>query len=266
LESFIKKVEQSWIDHKTQVLTGNDSIRSEVEKIFDIVESKSEEVLGFLDISCKVLLSGPPGFGKSAIAYEIAGKLKSRTEVEASVYEVDMPQLLSEKMGKTPKNVSKLFEEINKKTKDYYVVLIMDEIEVFFLSREDKQEHPDMNRAVAELMTQLDRATKNKKLYIIGLTNYKDKLDPAVLRRFSFHYEVESPKESDYLAFFENQSFPIAGFNNDSESLKEVCEILLKKKLNFDSVKKELRKWYLRHEDGTKPISSFKKHLNGGLE
>ena len=44
LENFINKVEKSWIDHKTQALTGNDRIRSEVEKIFDIVESKKKIV------------------------------------------------------------------------------------------------------------------------------------------------------------------------------------------------------------------------------
>lgn len=266
MKNFIKKIDQNWIEHKTQALTGNESIRNQIENIFKSVSSADDdELLSFLDIASKVLLFGPPGVGKTAIALELAGKLKKKKDVESSIYEVNMAQLISEKMGQTAKNVAHLFDEINEKTKNYYVVLIMDEIEVFFLSRENKQEHPDMNRAVAELMNKLDQSITNKKLFVIGLTNYKENLDPAVLRRFSFHFQVDLPTKEDYISFFKSNDFPKSLIENDNENIDKICVLLSKHKVTFDALKSRLRHWYIQSVGNGSASENFFQYLEGYL-
>ncbi|WP_223481379.1 MULTISPECIES: ATP-binding protein [unclassified Pseudomonas] len=261
MSNFIKKVEQSWIDRKIQLLTGNDSIRVDLEKIFNVVLSGNQKTLSFLDIGCKVLIYGPPGHGKTAIAYELANKLKKKEGIEASIYEVDLPQLISSRMGDAAKNITELFNEINEVTKKYYVVILMDEIEVFFLNRENTHEHPDMNRAVAELMNQLDKASLNKNLYIIGLTNYVDKIDSAVRRRFSFQYEIEPPQKEHFLEFFRTGGFPIEDFIDDEHAVDEICSSFTERAASFDALKAELRRWFVRSNLDQRKATNFLQYL-----
>jgi SpoVK/Ycf46/Vps4 family AAA+-type ATPase len=249
MQDFLHKIEQSWIDYKILSLTGNNAIREELKNIYMTVKNSPPNVLNFLDIACKVLISGMPGLGKTALAYELANKLKHNKDAEASVYEVQMSKLISSKMGETANNITQLFDEINKKTQNYYCVIIMDEIEVFFLDRSNTQEHPDMNRALAELMVQLDKASQNKNLYTIAITNHPEKLDPAIRRRFSFHYKIELPKTEDFACFFSSESFPFKAFFDNTLDVNQICNELANQNATFDHVKNLLRGFYIHNQN-----------------
>jgi SpoVK/Ycf46/Vps4 family AAA+-type ATPase len=74
------------------------------------------------------------------------------------------------------------------------------------------QEHDvgEMNRIVIALMQELDQLPNN--VIVIGTTNRFDRLDPALVRRFSIQYEMQPLSEVEAYAVA-HKIFEYAGIN-----------------------------------------------------
>jgi vesicle-fusing ATPase len=150
-----------------------------------------------------ILLYGPPGTGKTTIARGIS---KSFPHVAV----ISGPQLKHWHVGKSECMLRDLFKpaikawKANGQNSDTYVY-IFDEIDVLFPKRSSNDGGRGSvrsdNSMTSQLLTLLDGVDSPKNILIIGTTNRKEALDPALLRpgRLEVHIEIPLPDENDRL-------------------------------------------------------------------
>jgi len=124
---------------------------------------------GAADVS--LLLTGPPGTGKTALAWHLARRLDRPLVVKRA------SDLLSKWVGETEANIADAFAEARRRGG----VLLFDEADSLLFDRTTAQASWEVGQ-VNELLTWLDRHP----LPVVAATNHPGKLDPATLRRFVF--------------------------------------------------------------------------------
>ncbi len=120
-----------------------------------------------------VLLYGPPGCGKTALAKAIA------SESEANFISIKGPQLLSMWVGESEKGIRKVFQRARQVSP---VIVFFDEIDSIASSRGAEQGSRVGDKVVDQLLTELDGVEELKGVVFIAATNRPDLLDPALLR------------------------------------------------------------------------------------
>ena len=135
-----------------------------LEPLFDGIRD-----IGALDVS--LLLTGPPGTGKTALAHHLARVLDRPLLVKRA------SDLLSKWVGDTEKNIAEAFEEARRQEG----VLLFDEADSLLFDRTKARTSWEVG-LVNEMLTWLDRHP----LPVVAATNHPGQLDPATLRRFVF--------------------------------------------------------------------------------
>jgi transitional endoplasmic reticulum ATPase len=142
-----------------------------------------------------LLLTGPPGTGKTALAHHLAYRLDRPLIVKRA------SDLLSKWVGGTEKQIAGAFEEALERQG----VLLFDEVDSLLLDRSAARQSWEVTQ-VNELLTCFDRHP----LPFIAATNYASKLDAAALRRFVFKLDfrpLNSAKLNDaYRRFFKQEA------------------------------------------------------------
>jgi SpoVK/Ycf46/Vps4 family AAA+-type ATPase len=122
-----------------------------------------------------LLLTGPPGTGKTALAAHVAERLDRPLLVKRT------SDLLSKWVGGTEANIAEAFAQ----ARDEGSVLLLDEVDSLLLDRTDARHSWEVTQ-VNELLTWMD----SHPLPFIAATNWARRLDPAALRRFVFKIEL----------------------------------------------------------------------------
>ncbi|MCJ2183099.1 ATP-binding protein, partial [Novosphingobium sp. 1949] len=130
---------------------------------------------GGADVS--LLLSGPPGTGKTALAHHLARALDRPLLVRRA------SDLLSRWVGETEQQIAKSFV----RAREEGAVLLFDEADSLLFDRGDARASWERTQ-VNEMLTWLDRHP----LPVVAATNHTGKLDPASLRRFVFKLELRA--------------------------------------------------------------------------
>ena len=146
-----------------------------------------------------VLLYGPPGTGKTLIAKELS---KCLNAVKPEV--VNGPELLSKFVGESEENVRKLFAPARKAMNELgedspLHVIIFDEFDAIAKPRGmDSDSTGVASNVVNQLLSMIDGVDSLNNILLIGMTNRKDMIDPAVIRpgRFELHIEIGLPDEA----------------------------------------------------------------------
>ena len=130
-----------------------------------------------------LLLTGPPGTGKTMTANAIAGELKM------PLYQVNLSHIVDKYIGETEKNLEKAFSYAEKTN----AVLFFDEADALFGKRSEVKDSHD-KYANTEISYLLQRIEAYDGVVILA-TNIKGNIDPAFLRRIRYVVHFENPDE-----------------------------------------------------------------------
>ncbi|HIF46409.1 MAG TPA: AAA family ATPase [Candidatus Poseidoniales archaeon] len=128
-----------------------------------------------------VLLHGPPGTGKTMIAKAVA------TETNAHFTCINGPEVISKYYGESEKQLREIFDEA---ANNAPAIIFIDEIDSICPKREDVSGEVE-RRVVAQMLTLMDGMQARDNVIVIGATNRRDAIDPALRRPGRFDREIE---------------------------------------------------------------------------
>ncbi|MBD2176774.1 AAA family ATPase [Pseudanabaena sp. FACHB-1998] len=134
-----------------------------------------------------VLLYGSPGTGKTLLAKAIA------TQAQANFIAVAGSELLTKWVGASEQSIRQLFAQARQAAP---CVIFIDEIDTLAPARGSYQGDSGVSdRVIGQLLTELDGLQSAEGLLVIGATNRRDFIDPALLRsgRIELHMMVDLP-------------------------------------------------------------------------
>jgi transitional endoplasmic reticulum ATPase len=143
-----------------------------------------------------ILLTGPPGCGKTLAAKAIA------SESNVNFISIKGPALLSKYVGESERAVREVFQKARQAAP---CIVFFDEIDAVVPVRSGASSDSHVSeRVLSQFLTDLDGIEELKGVLVLGATNRQDMLDPAVLRpgRFDEIIEIPMPDEEDRRSIF----------------------------------------------------------------
>jgi len=143
-----------------------------------------------------ILLSGPPGCGKTLLARAVA------TESEANFITIKGPEVFSKWVGESEKAIREVFRKARMAAP---AVIFFDEFDSLVPRRGmGFADSGVTERVISQLLTEMDGIMTLEDVVIIAATNRPDIVDPAVLRpgRFDRLIYVPEPDEKARLDIF----------------------------------------------------------------
>lgn len=131
-----------------------------------------------------ILLYGPPGTGKTLIARKIAAMTESHL-IAASV-----PDIKADHVGGSAKLVRDLWQKARSHSR---TVFFIDECEGVFAKRGSTSADRYTDEIVQAFLAEWDSGASGRGTLVIGATNRRDLLDPAILSRFGTEVEIPLP-------------------------------------------------------------------------
>ena len=159
----------------------NCSAQEQINKFVDYYNHSDELISAGIKVPNTILLYGPPGCGKSKLAFYLCNKIK----LPLVVARID--GLVSSFLGSTAKNIRMIFEY----AQSVPCILFLDEFDALAKVRDDNNELGELKRVVNSLLQNIDNLQNGS--IIIAATNHEQLLDPAVWRRFGFRINIEKP-------------------------------------------------------------------------
>lgn len=141
----------------------------------------------------RVLLSGPPGNGKTSIAEAMAEALA------VQFFTVRYDALVGSYLGETNTRLARLFEY----ARTVPCVLFFDEFDSIGKERGDIHETGEIKRVVSFLLMQIDQLPSY--VVTIAATNHAELLDRAVWRRFQLRLSLPQPSRDELTIFLDRQ-------------------------------------------------------------
>jgi len=194
-------------------------LKTQIQDVQEVVELPLKKPELFKKVGIKppkgILLYGPPGTGKTLLAKAVAASTNS------TFIEVVGSELVQKFIGEGAKLVKEIFQMARKKAP---AIVFIDEIDALAAKRMEvgTSGEREVNRTFMQLLAEVDGFKNLGNVKIIGATNRKDILDPAIVR----------PGRLDRLIFV-----PHPNKTARREVFKIHCRnMTLEKGLNIDSI------------------------------
>ncbi len=180
--------------------------REFLEALAFLKESERTSRLGIRPLK-GVLLTGPPGTGKTLMA-------KAAANYTGSVFlAASGSEFVQMYAGVGANRVRQLFKQARSMAEregKSSAIIFIDEIDVLGAKRGKNVSHMEYDQTLNELLTQIDgiRSEHSVRVLVVGATNRKDLLDPALLRpgRFDRIVQVDLPDKAGRLRILEIHS------------------------------------------------------------
>ncbi len=132
----------------------------------------------------RLLLTGPPGNGKTSLAEALASALA------VPLLSVRYESVIASHLGETSVRLARLFEQV----RTHRCVLFFDEFDVVGKERGDIHETGEIKRVVSSLLLRVDELPSH--VVVVAATNHPELLDRAVWRRFQVRLDLPPPTQS----------------------------------------------------------------------
>jgi SpoVK/Ycf46/Vps4 family AAA+-type ATPase len=168
-----------------------EAVRSAVEELIE--EQQRSEVLRAhgLEPRHRVLLTGPPGNGKTSLGESIAEALLLPLLV------VRYEEVIGSYLGETASRLAAVFAFGRTRR----CVVFFDEFDAVAKERGDEHETGEIKRVVSSLLMQVDALPSHA--VVVAASNHPELLDRAVHRRFQLRLELPMPGKVARMAWFE---------------------------------------------------------------
>lgn len=152
-----------------------------------------------------ILLSGPPGSGKTLLARAVAG------EAEVPFFSLSGSEFVEMFVGVGAARIRDLFQQAKAKAPS---IVFIDEIDAIGRARGGAQvfqANEERESTLNQLLSELDGFDNNTGVIVLAATNRGDILDPALLRpgRFDRHIHLELPNLNERKAIFKVHMRPL---------------------------------------------------------
>ena len=171
-----------------------------IKRLKELITNPLEHYYAYKELNTEpikgILLCGPPGCGKTTLAYAIGG------EFGIPFYKITGPDIISSLSGESEQTIRNLFKSV---TESAPSILFIDEIETIIGRREQANKEME-RRIVAQIMTCFDEMNnktetekeKNtekefklkKPVFIIGATSKPEFIDSSMRRSGRFDVEI----------------------------------------------------------------------------
>src|SRR4051794_27391115 len=170
-------------------VAGIDEVRSEVTEIVEFLRDPDKYRRLGARIPRGVLLSGPPGSGKTLLARAVAG------EAQVPFFSISASEFIEAIVGVGASRVRDLFDQAKKVAP---AIIFIDELDAIGRSRGGAQSlggNDEREQTLNQILTEMDGFTGNEGVVVLAATNRPEILDPALLRpgRFDRRVTVSPP-------------------------------------------------------------------------
>ncbi|TNN14469.1 Nuclear valosin-containing protein-like [Schistosoma japonicum] len=135
-----------------------------------------------------VLLEGPPGCGKTLVAKALSN------QAGLNFLSVKGPEVLNKFQGESERRIREIFERARACQP---CLIFFDEIDAICPRRDSDESTGSRVSLVNQLLVELDGIDKHRsgRVFVVGATNRKDMIDPAILRpgRLGLHLVINPP-------------------------------------------------------------------------
>lgn len=229
-----------------QVRFSNDLIESseikgneeQKNKLKNIIENcKKEKNKDGTPKGCGVLLQGPPRCGKTLSANVYA------KESGLTTFSCKTSSIISTVKGQTEKNIDKMFEQLRNQVKKegQPVILIMDEIDSFLMSRDNATNE---ERAMVNAFLRNCDNLEKQGIIILGSTNYGDKCDTAAIGsgRFNEKISFDLPKKEEIEEMLIGKKIEETTSDSYEQEIRDIAQFMFGNNMNWadaQNIKKE---------------------------
>ena len=189
----IEKPKTTWLD-----IGGLEIQKEEIKEVIELPLKKPElfRKVG-IDPPKGILLYSPPGTGKTLLAKAVANSTNS------TFIEIVASELVQKFIGEGAKLIKEIFTLAKEKAPS---IIFIDEIDAIAATRIDigTSGEREVQRTFMQLLSEIDGFKRLENVKVIGCTNRKDILDPAILRpgRLDRLIKINIPNEKERLEIF----------------------------------------------------------------
>jgi len=183
----------------------SDELRVRIQRIIREHEHRDALLEKNLQPRRKILLSGPPGTGKTMTAAAVAGTLKM------PLYTISLDGVITKFMGETAAKLRLIFDAMQ----DAPGVYFFDEVDALAASRDRDNDVGEARRMLNSFLMLMEEERSSS--LILAATNHRNLLDKALFRRFDAALMYEKPSRDNARVLIETRlsMFDLSGLEWD---------------------------------------------------